>query len=318
MPVSVARDPRFALHDQGPGHPESPERLRAVDAALAAAVRAGTLDLVEVPVREATPTELLRAHDPALLAQVMAARGRAVRFDPDTATSAGSVDAALLAAGASAELALGVARGALPPGIALGRPPGHHATRHRAMGFCLFNSVAVAAHALLDAGLARKVAIYDWDVHHGNGTQDVFEEDPRVLYLSTHQWPFYPGTGSARETGRGAGAGTTLNVPLPEGTGDAELLAVSRDVLAPAVRRFAPDFVLISAGFDPFEGDPLGGFAVTPAGFGQLAALWRDLAAEVAGGRIAAVLEGGYDVEGLGACVRAMLEAWSAPTRTPG
>lgn len=180
------------------------------------------------------------------------------------------------------------------------------------MGFCLLNNVAVAAASLLASGDAERVAIYDWDVHHGNGTQEMFYDDPRVLYLSTHQWPYYPGTGDRDERGRGAGEGATLNVPLPEGTGDAVMLEVTQQILIPKVRAFAPDVILISAGYDPFERDPVGGFSVTVEGFREIAARWRDAAEALSGGRIAAVLEGGYDVAGLGACVRATLEAWSS------
>lgn len=307
MPVSLLRDLRFRAHDQGREHPESPARLDAIDAALAASP---SLELLELPAREATREEILAVHTPALLERLERARGARVRFDPDTATSAGSVDAALLAAGSTAELFSRVARGEAPPGMALPRPPGHHATPDRIMGFCLLNNAAIGARALLDAGLAERVVIYDWDVHHGNGTQDAFYEDPRVLYISTHQAPFYPGTGGRSERGRGAGEGTTLNVPLPAGTDDETLLALSREHLIPAARAFAPDFVVISAGFDPFEDDPLGGFAITTSGFRALAGLWRDFAEAHAKGKIAGVLEGGYDLPGLGACVREVLEAW--------
>lgn len=305
MTVSLARDLRFLAHDQGPGHPECPERLRAIDRALSEIAAPQV-----IPSRAATSAELLAVHTAAYVDRLESVRGRAVDLDPDTRTSPGSVDAALLAAGTTVDLAVAVAAGQAPPGIALVRPPGHHALPDAAMGFCLINNVAVAARALLDRGLAERVAIYDWDVHHGNGTQAMFYEDPRVLYLSTHQWPFYPGTGSRAETGRGPGEGTTVNVPLPAGSGDPVLLAATQEVLAPIVRHFHPDLILISAGFDPYIDDPLGGFAVTAPGFRELAARWRDLAEELCGGRIAAVLEGGYDLHGLGACVRGLVDAW--------
>jgi acetoin utilization deacetylase AcuC-like enzyme len=311
VPVSIVRDPRLAAHDPGPGHPESPARLGALEAALQTAVDEGALVLTEIAARPASREEVARAHSEAHLSRLEAARGRVVAFDEDTFTSAASVDAAWLAAGAAVELAERVARRAAPPGLALLRPPGHHATRERSMGFCLINNVAVAAHALLARDLAQRIAIYDWDVHHGNGTQDIFYEDPRVLFMSTHQHPLYPGTGAADEVGRGPGEGTTVNVPLPPGSGDQALLAASRELLVPRVRAFAPDMILISAGFDPYVHDPLGGLAVTVEGFGALAALWRELAEELCGGRIAAVLEGGYHLEGLGRAARAMLEAWS-------
>lgn len=306
MTVTVVRHPTFAEHAPGPGHPESPARYRSVESALAAS----SLDIVDVAPRPATPAEMGAVHQADLLDRLESLRGRRAAIDPDTFTSERSIDAAYLAAGGTIDLACQVASGAAAPGIAVVRPPGHHAVPGRAMGFCLMNSVAAAAQALLDRGLAERVAIYDWDVHHGNGTQAIFYDDPRVLYLSTHQWPFYPGTGAASETGRGAGEGATLNLPMPEGTDDEALLAATKDVLAPAVRSFAPDAVLISAGFDALDTDPVGGFAITQSGFQELARRWRGLADELCDGRIAAVLEGGYDTERLGDQVVGLLEAW--------
>lgn len=307
MTVSVVRDPIYAAHDPGAGHPESPARVRAIDAAL----RASDLALHEIPARPATREELARVHTPAYLDQLHALRGRSASLDPDTHLSPRSVDAALAAAGGTIELVRAVARGEAPPGLALVRPPGHHALGDRAMGFCLINNVAVAAQALRAEGLAERIAIYDFDVHHGNGTEAIFYGDPNVLYCSTHQWPFYPGTGARDDTGRGRGEGATLNVPLPEGTGDARMIEVTLDVLGPRLVDFAPDLILISAGFDPYEDDPLGGFQVTVSGFRELALRWRDLAERLTGGKIAGVLEGGYDLDGLGASVTALLEAWS-------
>ena len=308
MPVTVVRDPLFERHDPGPGHPECPARFRAVDTAIDAAVEAG-LTIVPLEARKATEEELMRAHERPYLERLAAVAGQSEALDPDTRTSPDSVDAAYLAAGGTVDLALGVADGRLAPGIAVVRPPGHHALPDRAMGFCLLNNVAVAARALLASGLER-VAIYDWDVHHGNGTQAMFFDDPNVLYMSTHQFPFYPGTGTARETGTGDGEGTTLNIPLPEGTGDDVLIAASREVLLGKVRQFKPDMILISAGFDPYVDDPLGGFEISLAGFSELSKWWREEAESVCDGRIAAVLEGGYDLVGLAGCVRGLTEAW--------
>jgi acetoin utilization deacetylase AcuC-like enzyme len=308
MPATIVRDARFLEHAPSEFHPESPERLRGIDRALA---ESPGIVLTEVPARFATREEVERAHSKAYLDFLESKRGRAVSLDPDTATSPGSVDAAFLAAGATIELFTRIAKKECAPGIALVRPPGHHALPDRAMGFCLLNNVAIAAHALLASGLAQRIAIYDWDVHHGNGTQDMFWEDPRVLYMSTHQWPFYPGTGDRDERGGGRAEGATLNLPLPAGTGDALMIEATERVLIPATKTFAPDVILISAGFDPFIEDPLGGFAVTIDGFRQIAARWRDAAEEICGGRIAGVLEGGYHIEGLGAAVRAVLTAWN-------
>ena len=306
MAVSIVRDAAFRLHLPGPRHPESPGRLGAIDEALATS----SLEMIEVPARPALSEELLRAHEASHLSALDETRGRSVVLDPDTRTSPGSYDAALLAAGGAIDIALGVAKGQVPPGIALVRPPGHHATADRAMGFCLINNVAVAARALIAAGLAERVAIVDFDVHHGNGTEAIFYADPAVLFLSTHQWPLYPGTGEAHRTGIGAGLGFTVNVPLPAGAGDAEILAAMEDRFAPKLRAFRPDFILMSAGFDAFVDDPLGGLVVTVEGFREIAKRHAALADELCGGRIAATLEGGYDLPGLGRSVTAFLEAW--------
>lgn len=306
MAVSVVRDPSFRQHLPSPSHPESPGRLRAIDRAL----DASALTLVEREARPATREELLRAHDAALVDAVERSRGVPTIFDADTRTSAVSVDAALRAAGAAIDLATHVARGEAPPGIALVRPPGHHATRDRVMGFCLFNNVAIAARALQAAGLAERVAIFDFDVHHGNGTEAIFLDDPTVFFASTHQHPAYPGTGAPDVVGVGAAEGTNLNVPLAPGDGDAALHAALDAVVLPAIARFAPDVILLSAGFDAFDGDPLGALRVTPEGFRGVAERFRRFAEAHTEGRVAAVLEGGYHLDGLGRSVRAFLEAW--------
>jgi acetoin utilization deacetylase AcuC-like enzyme len=204
-----------------------------------------------------------------------------------------------------------VTGGQVRRGFCAVRPPGHHATPSRGMGFCVFNNAAVAArYAQLTCELA-KVLIVDWDVHHGNGTQEVFYRDPSVMYFSVHRWPFYPGTGSAAETGDGAGAGSTLNVPLPGGSGDEEFISALADVLVPAADEFAPDLVLISAGFDAHVSDPLGGMAVTTAGYAELTRIIVDLAERHCDGRVVSVLEGGYSLAGLGESVEAHLQAMS-------
>ena len=219
-------------------------------------------------------------------------------FDPDTATSPGSYEAARLAAGSLLVVCDAVLAGRVANGFALVRPPGHHAERDRAMGFCLFNNVAIAAAWLRERGIAR-VAIIDWDLHHGNGTQHAFEDDPSILYVSTHQYPFYPGTGAAEEVGVGPGAGRTVNLPFPAGFGDAEYLRAFEQIVTPVVRQFAPDFVLISVGFDCDHRDPLGSMEVTPGGFAAMARACVQLARDAAQGRVAAVLEGGYDLRAI-------------------
>jgi acetoin utilization deacetylase AcuC-like enzyme len=253
-------------------------------------------DLVHLGARTATEDEIALVHEPRHIEHAAATAGRPrVVFDPDTSTSAGSYQAARLAAGSLLTVCEAVLAGEVRNGFALVRPPGHHAERDRAMGFCLFNNVALAAAWLRSRGLGR-IAIIDWDVHHGNGTQHLFEDDPAVLYVSTHQFPCYPGTGSADEVGRGAGAGRTLNLPFPPGFGDEEYARAFDELVLPICRAFAPDFVLVSAGFDCDRRDPLGAMAVSPAGFAHMARACRTLAEETAGGRIAAVLEGGYDL----------------------
>ncbi len=289
--TAIVVDERMLAHDPGAGHPERPDRLRILLDRFGDAP-----GLVRLGARAASDAEIELVHAPRLVELIAATAGRAtVHLDPDTATSPGSWEAARLAAGALLELCDAVLDGQVDNGFALVRPPGHHAEYARAMGFCLFNNVAIAAAHLRRRGVGR-VAIIDWDLHHGNGTQHLFEHDPDVLYVSTHQYPFYPGSGAAEEIGRGAGAGRTLNLPFPTGFGDAEFDRAFDEVVLPVLRQFAPDFVLISAGFDCDQRDPLGDLAVTPDGVRAMALSLRRLAEESAHGRIAAVLEGGYDL----------------------
>ncbi|MGF1508809.1 MAG: histone deacetylase family protein [Myxococcota bacterium] len=304
--LTVAFDPLFLVHDPGPAHPESVQRARAVQAWLTTRD-----DVHEVPGRDATRTELCAAHDEAYLDTLERARGKRLALDPDTATSAGSVQAAIRAAGTTIELCCRVADEEAAPGLALVRPPGHHAVRERAMGFCLINNVAVAARALQASGRAERIAILDWDVHHGNGTESIFWEDPSVMYLSVHQSPLYPGTGAETDVGGGRGRGTTVNVPVRPGAGDAELLRASVERLEPAVRAFQPDMILVSAGYDGLREDPLASLEYTTDGIGELSKRWRDLAHERCGGRLAGVLEGGYHLGGLRKGIEATLRAWS-------
>jgi acetoin utilization deacetylase AcuC-like enzyme len=243
-------------------------------------------------------------HGAAYLDEITTAAGRAVMLDPDTFTSPESVEIAALAAGATVQAAEHALDGG-DPAFALVRPPGHHAERDRAMGFCLYNNVAVAAAHALARGLAR-VAIVDIDVHHGNGTQAMFYDEPRVLYMSTHQFPFYPGTGAADQTGTGAGAGFTVNVPLEMGATDADYRLVYRDAIVPILRQFSPQLVLVSAGFDAHERDPLASMRVTTNGY---AAVVRQLVTSVVGTPLAFVTEGGYDLGALAECLDAAFAA---------
>jgi acetoin utilization deacetylase AcuC-like enzyme len=229
-------------------------------------------------------------------------------FDPDTHTSPESYQTALLAAGGVLTAVEAVMDGAADNAFAIVRPPGHHALPARAMGFCLFNNVAIAARYLIRRRGLKRVLVVDWDVHHGNGIQDIFYDSPEVLYFSTHQFPFYPGTGGLDEIGVGAGTGYTVNVPMPATFGDDEYLRVFDDVLAPVARQYRPEFILISSGFDAHFRDPLGGMQVTEAGFAALAQRVKRLAAECCGGRMAAALEGGYDLQALADSGRSVLE----------
>ncbi len=257
--------------------------------------------------RPATREELLRVHDEAYVASIEAVDGRAAMLDPDTFTSPESYAIALLAAGAAVQ----AAEQALDRGetaFALVRPPGHHAERDKAMGFCLFNNVAVAAAAAIARGLAR-VAIVDIDVHHGNGTQWMFYADPAVFYMSTHQFPFYPETGAADETGAGAGRGFTLNIPLPAGAGDADYELAYHDI-AGALDGYAPQLLLISAGYDAHADDPLASMRVSTHGYATIATILKRAAAR-SGCPIALVTEGGYDLDALRACLEATIKVLS-------
>ena len=303
-PAALLRSPRFRGHDTG-AHPEHPRRIIAIDAELA---RSGLLvGRPDVPVGPAALAAIERVHQPRYVAALneLAAAGGAW-LDGDTMVGPGSVEVALLAAGAAIAGVDAALDGRAPRAFALVRPPGHHATPRRGMGFCLFNSVAVAAAHALARGLER-VLVVDWDVHHGNGTQDAFYDSDRVLFCSVHQSPLYPGTGAAAERGTGKGEGYTLNVPLPPGQGDEVYRRVFDERFLPAARAFRPELVLVSAGFDAHRADPLGGMNVTEAGFADLARRVAALAEEHAAGRVVAVLEGGYDPPALGRSVAAVL-----------
>ena len=296
MTVGIYDHPIFREHDSGNGHPERPQRLDAIRSGITAA---GLDGRVTWPApRPATREELLRVHTAAHVAAVAATEGRTARFDPDTQAGPRSYAAALMAAGAACDAVDKVLDGHLRRAFCLVRPPGHHAERARAMGFCLFNNVAVAAAHALQRGMTR-IAVIDFDVHHGNGIQEIFAGDPRVLYVSSHAWPFYPGTGALQEAGDGDGRGFTVNLPLPMGCGDVEYAHVYREVVEPIANAFDPELVLVSAGFDAWGGDPLAGMALTETGYAALAAACVDAARGAARGRAIFVLEGGYDLDGL-------------------
>lgn len=305
MRVGLYDDPVFREHDSGSGHPERPERVDAVRRGLQ---EAGLEErLIALPTRPATDEELLRVHSAVHLRAVAATRGRIVVFDPDTQAGPRTYEAALHAAGCVVDATARVLEGELDRAFCLSRPPGHHAERDRVMGFCYFNNIAVAAAEALARGLER-VLVVDFDVHHGNGTQDIFQDDPRVLYVSSHAYPYYPGTGPLEDVGIARGRGFTVNLPMPYGSGDAEYLRVYREIVAPIARSYDPQLVLVSAGFDAYDGDPLAGMRVSADGYGALAGVCVDAASGAARGRVVAALEGGYHLDGLATSAAAVTQ----------
>jgi acetoin utilization deacetylase AcuC-like enzyme len=301
--------PAYLEHDMGAGHPESPERLRAIMQQLE---RSGTAArLTRIEARKAEDEWITQVHTPgyiAALKQHVPTSGR-VSLDSDTSMSPGSLNTAYFAVGGALAGVDSIMSKQVDHVFCAARPPGHHAEAGRAMGFCFFNNVAIAArYAQKQYGLTR-VLIVDWDVHHGNGTQHSFEDDPSVLYFSTHQYPHYPGTGRATERGRGAGEGFTINVPMEAGEGDEEYRAIFHKALVPAADDFKPQFVVISAGFDAHKDDPLASMALTEAGYTDLTNIVAGIAKRHAHGRILSYLEGGYNRTALAASVDAHIKA---------
>ena len=305
MPLVLVSSPRFVDHVTPAGHPERPERAEAIESVAARFRDAGGTVLEP---RSATDEDLARVHTLEHIASMVAARGRATMIDEDTFTSPDSDDIARLAAGAALTAVDHVLDG--PPGsraLALVRPPGHHAEADKAMGFCLYNNIAVGAAYARSRGLSR-VAIVDYDVHHGNGTQAMFYEDPAVLFVSSHQYPFWPGSGAAEETGRGLGEDFTLNIPLTMGDRDDVVERKYAELVLPRLREFKPELLMISAGFDAHEMDPLGQLRMTTAGFARLTETLLGVAEEVCEGRMVLVTEGGYDLKALSDSLDAVIE----------
>ena len=300
-------DERFVNHRPPDGHPERPARIETLIEVMNAYRREG---VVRLEPRLATEEELLLNHDGALVEQVRMTTGRgAFAFDADTYASSDTYETACLAAGGLLAMVDAVVSGEVDNGFVLVRPPGHHAEADRAMGFCFFNNVAIAARYLLKKDGVERVLIMDFDVHHGNGTQRSFYAVDDVMYISTHQFPFYPGTGAAEEIGVADGIGFNVNVPFPAGFGDDEHVAAFKHVIDPVARQFDPDFVLISAGFDAHHTDPLAEMRVTGAGFAAMTRMLLSIAMDHAQGRCAAVLEGGYSLDGLRESVPAVFDA---------
>jgi len=308
--VILVHTERFAEHQTPPGHPERPERAEVFDV-IAGRWRSRGLEVVAP--RAATDEQLARVHAVEYVRAIAGTQGRPAKLDPDTYTSPESYEIALLAAGGALDAVERVMAGSHRSAVALVRPPGHHAERARAMGFCLFNNVAVAAAHARTLG-ARRVAIVDYDVHHGNGTQHIFQDDPSVLYVSTHQYPYYPGTGAADEVGTDAGRGFTVNLPLEAGAGEEDFRLAFDEVVLPVVRQFEPDLLVISAGFDAHADDPLGGLRLSSDAFGAMTMALRGVAEECCRGRVVAVTEGGYDLRALSASLDCAIAALHAPS----
>lgn len=292
--LGIVWDERFLKHNTGDYHPESAKRLLAAKEILDRYP-----DLVIIPPRLATDDEVGLIHDSQYIAAIHDCAGKHLRLDADTVMSADSSEVSFLAAGGTIEAVAAVDSGRVAAAFAFVRPPGHHAEHAHAMGFCVFNNVAIAAEYLVRHKNKKRVAIVDYDVHHGNGTQHSFYARDDVFYISTHHFPFYPGTGAAEETGEGQGVGFTLNVPLDSGNGDAEYRAAFEEQVIPALIKYRPDFILVSAGFDAHERDPLGGMNLTKAGYRFMNEELVRVAKECCDGKIVFVLEGGYDMQGI-------------------
>ncbi len=305
--VGIVLDKLYVDHDNGFGHPESQERLLAIIDMLG---HTGLIDEVsKIAPRDATKEEIMLVHTAEHYDRMASTKGKPKVFlDADTSTCPVSFDAAVRAAGGVLSSIESVLEGETDRAFALVRPPGHHAEADRAMGFCLFNSVAVGGAYLTDVKGFERVMIVDWDLHHGNGTQHMFYDTRKVLYFSTHQYPYYPGTGGPSEIGHGEGKGYTVNVPLPPGMGDGEYIKIFNEILGPVTEQYKPEFILVSAGFDTFFDDPLGGMKVTPEGFAKMTRMLTDAADKHSGGKIVFILEGGYNLDGLWISTKEVIE----------
>jgi len=310
MSLTIYTSDRFGDHLNPPGHPERLQRAEVMQV-VASEFRKSGVEVREP--RAATQDELARIHDREYITRISDTAGKATALDPDTYTSPDSYDVARLAAGAMIGGVEHVLEGTGRRAFAMVRPPGHHAERNRAMGFCLFNNIAIAAAHARTRGLQR-IAVVDYDVHHGNGTQWSFYEDPAVLFISSHQYPYYPGTGAATDIGRGRGLGFTVNLPIEAGGTDADFELAYNTVAFPILRQFRPELVLVSAGFDALDDDPLAGMRLSTDEFARLTAAIVAIADEYCSGRVVAVTEGGYDLGGLASCLRAVCKVLNGDT----
>ncbi len=306
MKVGYVYDPIYLKHDTGQ-HVENARRLEAIISHLEQTGLRQQLTLVKP--RAASVEELSLVHQRQYISHIQdVAQKGGGWLDPDTVMSPDSYEAALYAAGGIIRATEAVMGGEVDSAFAAVRPPGHHATPRRAMGFCLFNNIAIAAQYALAKYKLEHILIIDFDVHHGNGTQEAFYDSPQVMYISTHEYPFYPGTGSVEETGSGAAEGATINIPLPAGCGDSEYLPVFEQIIVPAAKRFQPQLILVSAGYDPHWADGLALMQVSVTGFGQMVRIIKRLADELCGGRLVFSLEGGYHLTALPASVKATFD----------
>jgi len=303
--TGIVKDSIYIDHDMGPYHPESPERLIAIYDMLALPEMAGRFHMI--PSRVATKEEICWIHRESYYDIVQDTRGTRQQLDPDTSTSPMSFDAALKAAGGTINALDAVYRKEVRNAFSIVRPPGHHAEANHSMGFCIFNNVAIAAQYALKKLNCKKVAIVDCDLHHGNGTQNSFFGIDNVLYCSTHRFPFFPGSGDFQETGWGEGQGKTLNIPLSPGYGDGDYFQIYEQCIKPVVEEFCPDILLVSVGYDIHYNDPLGGMLVTPKGFEGIMHILLEVAQTCCEGKLMAVLEGGYNIEGQTESIKATL-----------
>ena len=313
--LGIVIDKLYIDHDNGMGHPESQERLLAIIDMLKETKLLE--EVVRIEPRDATKEEITLVHEPKYFDLIRSTRGKMrVFLDADTSTCPVSFDAAVRAAGGMIVATDSVLKGEVDMAFPIVRPPGHHAERNRAMGFCLFNNIAIgAAYASTFCGISR-ILIVDWDLHHGNGTQHMFYDSSEVLYFSTHQYPYYPGTGGVNEIGAQSALGYTINVPLPAGMGDKEYIKIFFQILMPVISQYKPELILVSAGFDTYFDDPLGGMKVTPKGFAQMARFLKEMSEEYCDGKIVFILEGGYNLDGLWESTKAVVEELLEKTQT--